>query len=388
MNEYKIYLVNNGASKKQFWCFFAKPESLRDDPKVFANSTVSLAVEPKHRGLNSFTIPVQYVLGAGSSNKPVGLDVAIESTISSKVALRDTWTAEYFDAPPKQGPNMNHMAAREQGEVESILYKSNAFNKVQNELNSWYSSMSFGILTDAGFIGMSWSPDPDDTKDIVPKLSFFIATGEYSSSKLASFTTISSKAAEVTLKDFDNFEATVTLGPAGKWTVTPGRPPITPALDGPAQTRLDGLVQSHVQLTDAHRSLLGMVRDSGACAAPAGLLACTQDEDEQLGESAAGDTEKESVTGVVWDKSEAREDAVATDTYLSGTLSVGTALTAAFGFFVLAGVRFRIASSRAGGTSFRFSYSGTRSANAIKDLLVAGANIVLSMRDPGPGPGQ
>jgi hypothetical protein len=53
-------------------------------------------------------------------------------------------------------------------------------------------------------------------------------------------------------------------------------------------------------------------------------------------------------------------------------------LIAAFAVFVLSGVTFVISRAPVGGTTVMFSYSGSESAKAIKDLFVAGAELFFS----------
>jgi len=64
-------------------------------------------------------------------------------------------------------------------------------------------------------------------------------------------------------------------------------------------------------------------------------------------------------------------------TVLTGTLTVAVALPASFSAFILAGVSFTVSNSAVGGTGIWFSYSGSRSVMAIRDLVVPGAMIAL-----------
>lgn len=66
-------------------------------------------------------------------------------------------------------------------------------------------------------------------------------------------------------------------------------------------------------------------------------------------------------------------------TLLNGTLTVATALTAAFAYFVLSGVKFHINRAPVGGTTIDFTYSGDQSAAAIQALFAkTDAQILLS----------
>lgn len=87
--------------------------------------------------------------------------------------------------------------------------------------------------------------------------------------------------------------------------------------------------------------------------------------------------QRDKVTKVDWSKKFSRDPLDATNTYLTGTLTVATALVAGFAVFMLAGIEFSVLSGGAGATSISFSYSGSQSAEHIKSLLVAGAEIVF-----------
>lgn len=219
---YKIYLVNQGSSAKNFWCFLQQPQGVPTD-SVYANSDAMLSVLPNYGGVNSFTIPLQYVVGAGATNEAVGLDVVIDSNIIQQAQLQQTWNADYATAPPKQGPQLS-LAQGGVSPSGTIGLISNAFDQTQNENNQWFSNMSFGIQSANGFMGVTWAPSPSDTSTVTPKFSFYIATGNYTSNSLADITTISNQSAQVTLSDFKNLEATVTLTTKGTWLVTPGKP--------------------------------------------------------------------------------------------------------------------------------------------------------------------
>ncbi|PIF31486.1 hypothetical protein CLU81_1976 [Flavobacterium sp. 9] len=221
VNHYTIYLKNEGSDAKNFWCFLEKPVGVPDSA-VFANSSATLNVVPDYGGTNKFVIPVQYSLAAGASNEEVGLGVQIETSIFRKAELKQTWEAKYATIPPNQGPELNLVQGQKSPD-DTIALLSNNFNKKVNENGKWFSNMSFGIQTQNGFLGVTWSPSPDDQNTITPKFSFYIATGSFTNYELADISTISRKSAKVELSDFKNLEATVTLTATGDWLVTPGR---------------------------------------------------------------------------------------------------------------------------------------------------------------------
>jgi hypothetical protein len=218
---YTIYLKNEGSDGKNFWCFLEKPAGV-PDKNVYANSSASLFVLPNYGGTNKFTIPVQYSLGAGSSNNAVGLGVQIDANIIKDAQLKQTWEAQYATIPPNQGPNLSLVQGTASPD-NTIGLLSNDFNKVKNENGKWYSNMSFGIQTQNGFMGVTWSPSPNDGNTITPKFSFYIATGSFTSYELADIATISRQSAKIELSDFTNLEATVTLTSTGTWLVQGGR---------------------------------------------------------------------------------------------------------------------------------------------------------------------
>src|SRR3954463_12543036 len=190
---YTIYLVNKSASSENFWCFLAPPQELSNDPNVYANSSVSLSVPPNYAGSNEFIIPVQYIVGAGGSNQAVGLNIQIISQVTNDASLTDTWDANYVNAPPNQGPTMALVDNTQKSTDIAIV--TNSFNKISNELAGWFSNQTFGIETAAGLIGMTWSPEPSQTRILTPKLTFYVATGTYGSNQLANYDQFSNTSA-------------------------------------------------------------------------------------------------------------------------------------------------------------------------------------------------
>ena len=341
---YTIYLINQSSSTQTFWCFLDRPQEVASDESVFANSSASLAIDSNDPANNSFVIPVQYVVAAGASNNAVGLNVQVNSSISQDSELSQVWNANYADAPPNKGPklvlNTDHTVG-----PNSLKIISNIFAQENNESLGWYASQSFGIQTAAGFMGMSWSPSPNQNRTLTPKLSFYVSTGAFGSSTLADWTTVSNDSAKVSVPgSFSAGACTVTLLNNGTWKITPGKP-----------TALMLMSDLGFLNSDAHRELMA--------------LAYLESDKVQ----------KDEVTSVSWPKQEVLKAAVEggeTDTYLTGTITVASALAASFAYFIISGVQFTI-TRIAGGTTVEFSYSGQQSATAIKELVAAGVNALF-----------
>jgi hypothetical protein len=364
--EYTIYLINNSASTQLFWCFLAPPVELASDPGVFANSSTSLAVASIAPGVNTFTIPVQYVVGAGASNNAVGLNIKINSSITQNAELGEMWDANYMTIPPNMGPSM--MLDGATVPPTALAIKSNAFNRAVNEAAGWFSNMSYGIQTNQGFIGMSWSPDPSKTRTLTPTLNFYIATGNYGANSLASWTDVSNNSAQLIVPSSFQFnKTTVTYTATGTWTVTPGEPKLLATGDYLLRARaVPILIQSHRLLSEAHAKLVALAEPYGR----------EPREAEATLEDAGADNQTDKLVGVKWDPTVA---AVAGgETHLTGTLTVTNALIAGFSVFLLGGVRFSIHRAPVGGTTVLFSYSGPKSLEAIKSLFVAGAQLFFS----------
>ena len=200
-DNYTIYLVNKSAGDQIFWCFLEEPKELAGQAGIFANSAASLAVIPNYPGDNYFTIPAQFVVGAGASNNAVGLNVRVTSALTQNANLTDQFSAEYATAPPNKGPNMTLIGNG--AAPTQISIASNGFNQANNENLGWFSNMSFGINTAAGFMGMTWSPFPSQTRTLTPILNFYVAVGSYGANTLAAYTTVSNKSAHLTTpRDF------------------------------------------------------------------------------------------------------------------------------------------------------------------------------------------
>lgn len=332
MDQYTIYLVNKGADDQTFWCFLERPQEIASDAEVFANSQAFVEVAPNYLGLNSFVIPVQYVVGAGATNQAVGLNVQVISTITSNANLADIWDADYKDAPPPRGPDLTKESSKTGDRM--IAIKSNNFDKLKNENNHWFSNQSFGIMTAAGFMGMTWSPKAGQTRTLTPKLTFYVAIGNYGSNSLADWTTISNTAQAINVPtDFKYNECTVTYGGKGDWAVTKGKPP----------------------------KVLAAAAEVRALASP--------------DESGLAHGQVDILQSVHW---ESEPPGVQADfTFLTGTITVTQALTAAFTYFVLSGIVFTVNADARGQKTVRFSYSGDRGTNNIKSLFTAGVALVF-----------
>jgi hypothetical protein len=219
---YKIYVVNRGATDKNFWCFLQQPQELISS-NVYGNSDAMISVTPNYAGTNSFTIPLQYIVGAGAENRAVGLNVQIDASVLLNTQLKNSWSANYATVPPKQGPQLTLKQGTSSPDG-TVVIESNSFDKVKNENNKWFSNMSFGIQSNNGFMGFTWAPSPNEKNTITPKFAFYIATGNFTSNNLVDMTSVSNQSAKVELSHFKNLEATVTLKSDGTWDVSPGSP--------------------------------------------------------------------------------------------------------------------------------------------------------------------
>lgn len=336
VDTYTIYLVNKSADTQLFWCFLAPPQELVNDPKVYANSSANLAVVPNSVASNYFKIPIQYLVGAGASNDAVGLNVVVVSNVTNNANLQDTWQANYANWPPNEGPTMAKSGV--QAPANTIALVSNAFDKVNNENNGWFGNQSFGIQSEAGFIGMTWDPEPSQTRTLTPKLTFYVATGDYNSNALANWNDVSNSAQAVNVPtDFSHNKCTVTYGPTGTWSVAPGEPPTLALTED-----LDWF------LSDAHNELVALAYLN------------------------KGKNETDKLVSVHWDS----DSSTVEGPVVSGTITVATALTAAFTYFLLSGSKFDI-KSQPSGTTVKFSYNGNKSADYIVKLFKAGASLIF-----------
>lgn len=334
---YNIHLVNESENDQLLWCFLAPPEELKALPGVFANSSANLLVREQAVGNNAFQIPVQYIVGAGASNEALGPKVKVISDVTNPAELGDTWEATYFPAPPPEGPAMKKIG--DPAGDDCIAIKTDPFPQESNEDAGWYSNQSFGMQTQVGFIGMTWSPEPNKTRTLKPKLTFYVSAGDYDSNVLADWTDISNSAATINAPDdFAHLHCTVTYTAAGKWTVTPGVPP-----------------------QHAVAANLKWFRS----AAHAELMALAYLEE--------GTVDTDTVTAVSWESTSGDAEA----DVLTGTVTVATALGAAFAYFMISGIRVDIEKPEKGATSFRFRFSGAQGGAELRSLLKAGAKLLF-----------
>jgi hypothetical protein len=247
---YNIYVINKSADTQNFWLFLKPPQAMEADPAVFANSSACLTIDSNSQSLNNFGIPLQYRVGSGASNQAVGLDVQISSNVSLNAEINQAFQANYQETvPPKKGPTMKQTGASTKD--GTIQITSNNFDKPGNEENSWFSNMSFGIQSAAGFIGMTWSPAPGVTRTLEPKFSFYISTGSFDYNSLAQWTDVSSQAATVELSDFNQLHG----NPAAQRQM--GCHPRSSAAKVSAQA-YQTLVSSHQALCNSHAELISL----------------------------------------------------------------------------------------------------------------------------------
>jgi hypothetical protein len=98
--------------------------------------------------------------------------------------------------------------------------------------------------------------------------------------------------------------------------------------------------------------------------------------DNYITDKSQDEKQTDTVKSVTWGKAAELDAEV---TILTGTLTVATALTAAFAYFVLSGVNFHINRAPVGGTTIDFTYSGDKSAAAIKAFFAKNdVQILLS----------
>jgi hypothetical protein len=242
---YTIYVVNQSANSQLFWAFLSQPV-ITNAPQVFANSNTNLQIPGGSTNLNSFTIPVQYIIGSGASNNAVGLDTIIESNATRKVKLTQLYDVAYSDVPPKQGPTMGDAPSPAMVSPETTVgMRTNAFNQTLNTAQKWYENMSFGVKTSQGFMGVTWKPAPSLTYTITPNLVFYIAVGSYSSCSLANINLVSNESAICDpSQHFDLVnQCTVTYSQTGTWSIAKGNPTVE-LLNSPKDIMISSLRRS------------------------------------------------------------------------------------------------------------------------------------------------
>ncbi|MEM9916549.1 MAG: hypothetical protein AAF990_00555 [Bacteroidota bacterium] len=353
--KYKIYLVNLQASSKKFWCFLDQP--IQDlSGEVYANSSAFLTVPPFNPAqTNSFTIPLQYKVAVGASNKAVKLNTLVQSDMIFSTDLEKKWKATYTQDGHNVGPVL---ASDGSAGLKTVVMDTNQYDKSKEPINSWYGSMTFGIESENGFIGQTWSPDPLSQYTIVPKVNFYVATGNFQSSRLADINEISLNSANITAQSFDfGNECTVTLNSDGSWDVSPGKP-------NASLMHMSRLMDTHQTLVQIQEKFVNMVSMASAQAAPALALAGYGPEE----------TERRS-KGITINKSKSK--AADTDGFLTGTITVGTAVGLGFAYIISAGITLDITYRRDDGLRFDFKYNGAASREALQQAFAAGKELLF-----------
>jgi hypothetical protein len=259
VNAYTIYLVNRSSRTQIFSCFLQRPAELADRPSVFDVTNLSLGVRSSSGGSDYFVIPQQLVVAVGASNQPVGANAQIVSNRTLNADPGDQFSADYVNVPPSMGPTLTQSGTS--AAPGQISISANAFNQPSNEAQGWFANMSFGVQTGSGFMGMTWSPSPNQTNDLTPVWGFFVTAKAYYSNYLVTFATGSNTSAQLTApKDFLYDAATVTYTATGGWQVTPGKPQAGPQL---VRASTDSLADAHRSLTQAHSDLIALVGAPG-----------------------------------------------------------------------------------------------------------------------------
>ncbi|WP_096526710.1 hypothetical protein [Candidatus Nitrosoglobus terrae] len=209
---------------------------------------------------------------------------------------------------------------------------------------------------------MTWSPDLGDIRKLQPKSTFFVNTGSFGSNNLAKWTDVGRNAATIFVPDsFDaDNNCTVTYTPTGGFEVKKGKPEST--LLETSTNLYSSLIQSHLLLCNAHGKLIETVSSTLTITDITGDN-CTMDELV----SVTYDTQQSSIFGDT------------SLTYLSGTITVKTALAASFAFLALGGVAFSVQGTL-GNNTFKFSYTGDKPLQVLKELIIKGAQLCFTNR--------
>lgn len=344
--QYKIHVLNQGMAAQDFWCFLSAPV-MNVGSTVYANSAANLSVVPNSQSDNSFTIPLQFSIGADASNLAVGLNVVVDSSVTENVDLGQAWTAGYATAPPLQGPTL--AMASQGGPTTSLSISSNHFNAGINAANNWYESQSFGVESAQGFMGVTWVPNPGDVTTITPTLSFYVATGTFSANKLAEMNTVSGDCATISTTQFSGSnEAWVVLDDQGFWHVYSSKPTSS------RNANVDLLIQSQAKLSSAHAQLVNYVLGDG----------------EERGNTPSIN---DKVNRVTWGP--ATIDAETGDMFVVTGTMVLAAAAVAITTFIVGGISFTANGTTDGGTTWHFSYSGPKTLKTLKEALKDGATI-------------
>lgn len=341
--QYKIHILNKSMATQKFWCFLSAPE-MNVGSTVYANSAVNVEVVPNSQSDNSFTIPLQFSIGADAATKPVGLNIVVDSNVKENVEMGQAWNAGYANAPPAQGPTL--AMASEGGPTTSLSIASNHFNAGINAANNWYESQSFGVESAQGFMGVTWEPNPGDITTITPTLSFYVATGTFSKNALAEMNTVSGDCATISTDQFSGSnEAWVALDDQGYWHVYSSNPD---------NASVDLLIQSHAKLSIAHAQLVNYVVGDGK-------------------ESGNTSSINDKVKRVTWGP--ATIDAETGNMIaVTGTMVLAVAAVA-ITTFIVSGITFTATGTTDSGTTWRFVHSGPQTLKTLKEALKDGATI-------------
>ena len=346
---YTIHLRNTQANKQPFWCFLSEPES-GINAKVFANSSANLTV-PTYTGSqdNYFSIPLQYMVQAGASNNAVGLNTRIVSNVKEDTDLGLGWLATYF--PLNEGPTLDQEGTCPTDELDIT---TNNFDKSKEPLNKWYGNLTYGVKSQNGFMGVTWSPDPGKLYRIKPKVQFYVSVGDFSSNTLADMTAISSAAASITENSFDgNYECTVVLNTDGTWKVFKGNL-------NQSVSALEKLMESHLHMSSAHAAMVDLLKNTNTA------VASKADPDDEWAVS----------SGVTIDSGALDNDqAMAGGGFITGTISIRSAIGLGFVYMIASGIKVSVTNRSPDGLKWKFSYNGSASSQALKEAFEAGKEI-------------
>jgi hypothetical protein len=357
--EYKIHLKNLQSADKTFWCFLDFPQS-QISSEVFANSSTNLVVSTHQSGQDdAFTIPLQYVIQAGSSNNAVGLGTKIDSSIIKDIDLATAWQVDYF--LQNKGPKLYPASDVTLPPTNEVDILTNDFDQDQEPLKKWFHSLTFGVQSDKGFMGVTWAPDPSETYAIKPKVQFYISTGSFVSNTLANMTSVSTKAAPITEDSFDgNNECTVTLLTNGKWLIEKGNTNLKLSSNSEI---INNLVLSHLALSTAHAALVALYSEQASLETLSGL---------------SKDVEVKSTGIAVKNNLTLNDDDLGTTFFLTGSITVGALVAAGFLYMIASGITLRISRRAATGVEFDFTYNGLHGADEVRKAFAAGKEIKFS----------
>jgi len=218
--EYLVYMVNNSESSKNFYCFLTAPEEI-DGAQVFANSSNHVTLPDQSTG--TFDIGIEYSLEVKAQQTPVEVGVTVSGGESLLVDLTDTCDATFTVNDEHQIPTISMASdVAAEGEIGLLL---NSYVPSDQEVYNWYQSATFGIKAGSSSMGYTWTPGPNSSTNLTPKVSFYINYGDYTDNQLLSVTETSRNSAQLTNASFDSAgKTTVTINSDGTWTVLPGQP--------------------------------------------------------------------------------------------------------------------------------------------------------------------